>query len=153
MPILAKKKKIIFSDKAHFDIGGYVNKQNCRIWGTENPIHPKRVTVWSLRILVQRHNWAIFSSKMNKDRPLQTMTIVIGPCSTNFCSQKLKLNWQHTGFNHTAETTLDVLRPVYEDRITSRRARSCDLTPLDYYLWVAVKDKYYADKSDTIVMQ
>ena len=36
MPILAKKK-IIFSDEAHFDLGGYVNKQNCRIWGTENP--------------------------------------------------------------------------------------------------------------------
>ena len=51
MPILAKKK-IIFSDEAHFDLGGYVNKQNCRIWGTENPhayiekpTHPKRVTV------------------------------------------------------------------------------------------------------------
>ena len=31
-----KKKKIIFSGEAHFDLGGYVNKQNCRIWGTEN---------------------------------------------------------------------------------------------------------------------
>ena len=48
-----KKKKIIFSDEAHFDLGGYVNKQNCRIWGTENshayiekPTNPKRVTVW-----------------------------------------------------------------------------------------------------------
>ena len=29
-----KKKKIIFSHEAHFDLGGYVNKQNCRIWGT-----------------------------------------------------------------------------------------------------------------------
>ena len=36
MSILAKKK-IIFSDEAHFDLGGYVNRQNCRIWGTENP--------------------------------------------------------------------------------------------------------------------
>ena len=44
MPILAKKK-IIFSDEAHFDLGRYVNKQNCRIWGTEKPTHPKRVTV------------------------------------------------------------------------------------------------------------
>ena len=26
-----KKKKIIFSDEAHFDPGGYVNKQNFRI--------------------------------------------------------------------------------------------------------------------------
>ena len=46
------KKKIIFSDEAHFDLGGYVNKQNCRIWGTENlhayigkPTHPELVTV------------------------------------------------------------------------------------------------------------
>ena len=50
MPIVVKK--IIFSDEAHFNLGGYVNKQNCRIWGTENPLayiekptHPKRVTV------------------------------------------------------------------------------------------------------------
>ena len=47
------KKKIIFSDEAHFDLGGYVNKQNCRNWATENPhayfekpTHPKRVTIW-----------------------------------------------------------------------------------------------------------
>ena len=26
----------------------------------------------------------------------------------------------------------------------------CDLTPLDYYLWGAVKDKCYADKPETI---
>ena len=30
-------RKIIMSDKAHFHLGGYVNKQNCRIWGSENP--------------------------------------------------------------------------------------------------------------------
>ena len=31
-----KTKKIILSDEADFDLGGYVNKQNYRIWGTEN---------------------------------------------------------------------------------------------------------------------
>ena len=31
------QKKIIFSDKAHFDLCGSVNKQNYSIWGTENP--------------------------------------------------------------------------------------------------------------------
>ena len=47
------KQKIIFSDEAHFDLGRYVNNQNCRIWGTENPhayiskrTQPKRVSVW-----------------------------------------------------------------------------------------------------------
>ena len=45
--------KILFSDEAHFQMEGYVNKQNCRIWGSENPhysiikpLHPKRLTVW-----------------------------------------------------------------------------------------------------------
>ena len=56
---------------------------------------------------------------------------------------------------HTAEATLDVLLPVFKERIISRRAdvvwppRSCDLTPFDY-LWSAVKDKCYADKPETI---
>ena len=45
---------------------------------------------------------------------------------------------------------------VFEDRIISRRAgvvwppRSCDLMPLDYYLWSAVEDKCYAYKPMTI---
>ena len=46
-------QKIMFSDEAHFALGVCVNKQNCRIWGTENPLahiekptHPKRVTVF-----------------------------------------------------------------------------------------------------------
>ena len=57
---------------------------------------------------------------------------------------------------HAAEAILDVLRPVFVDRIISQRAdvvwprRSSDLTPLDYYLWDAVKDKCYADKPETI---
>ena len=58
---------------------------------------------------------------------------------------------QHNGtICHTADATFDVLRPVFEDCIFSHRAnvvwppRSCDLAPLDYYLWGAVKDKCYA---------
>ena len=41
---------------------------------------------------------------------------------------------------HIAEVILDVLRPVSEDRIISRRGdviwppRKCDLIPLNYYL-------------------
>ena len=51
------KKKIIFSDETHFDPGGYLNKQYCRIWGTgnphayiEKPTHPKRVTVLKIAL-------------------------------------------------------------------------------------------------------
>ena len=54
------------------------------------------------------------------------------------------------------EATLDVLCPLFEDRINSRRAdvdwppRSCDLTPLDYYLWGAVEDMCYAGKLEAL---
>ena len=65
-------------------------------------------------------------------------------------------NWfQQDGARcHTDEATLNVLWPVFEDRIISRRAdvvwppRNCVLTPLDYYMWGAVKDNCY--KPETI---
>ena len=58
------QKKIIFSDEAHFDLGGYVNKQNCRILGTENDaLKTSHCLVW---ILVQRHNSAIVLRKWAK---------------------------------------------------------------------------------------
>ena len=41
--------KIFFSDEVHFTLGKYVNKQNCRIWGSENrqvveerSLHPEK---------------------------------------------------------------------------------------------------------------
>ena len=37
MPIFPTKQKIIFSYEDHFDLGGYVNNQNSRIWGIGNP--------------------------------------------------------------------------------------------------------------------
>ncbi|GFV94964.1 hypothetical protein TNCV_1029621 [Trichonephila clavipes] len=46
-------KRIVFSDKAHFWLNGYVNNQNCRIWSeanpqvyVETPLHPEKLTVW-----------------------------------------------------------------------------------------------------------
>ena len=52
---------------------------------------------------------------------------------------------------HTAETLLEVVRPVFEDRIISRRADVvCPPRSCDYYLWSAVQDKCYADKPETI---
>ena len=56
----------------------------------------------------------------------------------------------------TPEATPDILCPIFEDRLISRRTdvvsppRSCDLTPLDYYLWDVVKDKCYANQPETI---
>ncbi|GFW42591.1 DUF4817 domain-containing protein [Trichonephila clavipes] len=57
---------------------------------------------------------------------------------------------------HTARATIDLLKGTFGDRLISRFGpvnwppRSCDLTPLDYFLWGYVKSLVYADKTQTL---
>ncbi|GFV90224.1 uncharacterized protein TNCV_4379391 [Trichonephila clavipes] len=65
------------------------------------------------------------------------------------------------GSNKTAQhvtqlvPTIDLLKDTFGDRLISRFGpvnwppRSCDLTPLDYFLWGYVKSLVYADKPQT----
>ncbi|GFV23057.1 uncharacterized protein TNCV_5101541 [Trichonephila clavipes] len=55
----------------------------------------------------------------------------------------------------TAHATIDLLKDTFGDRLISRFGpvnwppKSCDLTPLDYFLWGYVKSLVYADKPQT----
>ncbi|GFY33230.1 hypothetical protein TNCV_1240801 [Trichonephila clavipes] len=57
---------------------------------------------------------------------------------------------------HTARATIYLLKDTFGDRLISRFGpvnrppRSCDLTPLDYFLWGYVKSLVYADKPHTL---
>ncbi|GFV09587.1 uncharacterized protein TNCV_3159841 [Trichonephila clavipes] len=57
---------------------------------------------------------------------------------------------------HTARATIDLLKDTLGDRLISRFGpvnwppRSCDLTPLDYFLWGYVKSLVYADRPQTL---
>ncbi|GFY34159.1 uncharacterized protein TNCV_2504621 [Trichonephila clavipes] len=57
---------------------------------------------------------------------------------------------------HAARATIDLLKDTFGDRLISRFGpvswppRSCDLTPLDYFLWGYVKSFVYADKPQTL---
>ncbi|GFT21145.1 putative transposable element [Trichonephila clavipes] len=122
-------KRILFSDEAHFWLNGYVNKQNCRIWSEANPqeygetpLHPEKLTVWCAL-------WAGGILLQNDE-----------------------------GHNVTvnARATINLLKDTFGDRLISRFGpvnwppRSCDLTPLDYFLWGYVKSLVYADKPQTL---
>ena len=100
-----------------------------------------------MRILVQRHNWVTPLETL-----LQSIAIVIGLCWTNFCAQKLNRRILTTfGFNRAALcATQPKLLSIFFALILKIAPRSCDLTPLEYCLWVPVKDKCYADKTETI---
>ncbi|GFV95762.1 DUF4817 domain-containing protein [Trichonephila clavipes] len=57
---------------------------------------------------------------------------------------------------HTARAIIDLLKDTFGDRLISRFGpvnwppRSCDSTPLDYFLWSYVKSLVYADKPQTL---
>ncbi|GFV91261.1 transposable element Tc3 transposase [Trichonephila clavipes] len=82
---------------------------------------------------------------------------------TNFFIPKLnnhdvqELWFQQDGATcHTARAIIDLLKDTFGDRLISRFGpvnwppRSCDLTPLDYFLWGYVKSLVYADKPQTL---
>ncbi|GFW86443.1 DUF4817 domain-containing protein [Trichonephila clavipes] len=57
---------------------------------------------------------------------------------------------------HTARAIIDLLKDTFVEHLISRFGpvnwppRSCDLSPLDYFLWGYVKSLVYADKPHTL---
>ncbi|GFS83218.1 uncharacterized protein TNCV_599821 [Trichonephila clavipes] len=160
-------KRILFSDEAHFWLNGYVNKQNCRIWSEANPqvyvktpLHPEKLTAWcalSAGGIIgpyfkndEGHNVTV-----NGDRYRAMITNFFIPELNNHDVQELWFQ-QDGATCHTARATIDLLKDTFGDRLISRFGpvnwppRSCDLTPLDYFLWGYVKSLVYAYNPQTL---
>ncbi|GFV98774.1 DUF4817 domain-containing protein [Trichonephila clavipes] len=114
-------KRILFSDEAHFWLNGYVNKQNCRIW--------------RVKLIHKCHNVTV-----NGDRYRAMITNFFIPELNNHDVQELWFQ-QDGATCHTARATIDLLKDTFGGHLISRFGpvnwppRSCDLTPLDYFLW------------------
>ncbi|GFU86275.1 transposable element Tc3 transposase [Trichonephila clavipes] len=161
-------KRILFSDEAHFWLNVYVNNQNCRIWSeansqvyVETPLHPEKLTVWCALWAGgiigpyffkndEGHNVTV-----NGDRYRAIITNFFIPELNNHDVQELWFQ-QDGAICHTARATIDLSKDTFGDRLISRFGpvnsppRSCDLTPLDYFLWGYVKSLVYADKPQTL---
>ena len=157
MPIMAKKKKNHLFRWSSFWSWRICKQENCSIWFTENPhayiekpTHPKWVSVWcgfwsrgiiGPFFLENQQGEAVTINAVRYRAMLNEVlfTKIEEEDIGNICFQ------QDGATCHTAEAAFDVLRPVFEDCIISRIAdvvwpsRSCNLTPLNYYLWGAVK--------------
>ncbi|GFW43823.1 putative transposable element [Trichonephila clavipes] len=161
-------KRILFSDEAHFWLNGYVNKQNCRIWSetnpqvyVETPLHPEKLTVWCALWAGGIFGPYFFKNDeghnvtVNGDRYRAMITNFFIPELNNHDVQELWFQ-QDGAACHTARATIDLLKDTFGDRLISRfgpvnwPTRSCDLTPLDYFLWGYVKSLVYADKPQTL---
>ncbi|GFT74384.1 uncharacterized protein TNCV_539301 [Trichonephila clavipes] len=127
----------------------------------ETPLHPKKRTVWC-------DLWAggiigpyFFKNDeghnvtVNGDRYRAMITNFFIPELNNHNVQELWFQ-QDGATCHTACATIDLLKDTFGDRLilrfgpVNRPPRSCDLTPLDYFLWGYVKSLVYADKPQTL---
>ena len=161
-------RNILFSDEAHFWLNGFVNKQNCRIQSEDNPqeflqtpLHPEKCTVWC-----GLHAGGIIGPYFFKNEEGNQVTVNGDRYRTmirDFLFENMEdidpneIWFQQDGATcHTANETIELLKTKFGDKILSRNGpvnwppRSCDLTPLDYFLWGYTKSKVYAEKPATI---
>ncbi|GFX35811.1 putative DD41D transposase [Trichonephila clavipes] len=125
-------------DEAHFWLNGYVNKQNCRIWSeantqvyVETPLHPEKLTVWCAL-------WAggVICPYFFKNDEGHNVTV--------------------NGHRYRAMITNSFIPELNNRDIqelfgpVNWPQRSCDLTPLDYFLWGYVTSLVYAEKPQTL---
>lgn len=157
---------LIMSDEAHFQLNGFVNKQNCRIWGIENPrvvhqrqLHPLKCTVWCA-ITSQRIIGPFFFEDndgngvtVNGERYRDMVQNFLRPA----LSDNREMWFQQDGATaHTARATMQLLRQIFGERLISKNsafnwpARSPDLTAPDYFLWGYLKEKVYINKPRTL---
>ena len=123
-------------------------------------MHPQRVTVWCVfwygGIIGPFffENEQVTAATVNRERYRAMLNELLFPKIEEHDIDDIWFQ-QDEVTCHTANLTIDLLRTVFENRLISRNSdvnwppRSCDLTPLDYFLWGAVKDKCYANHPET----
>ncbi|GFT10507.1 transposable element Tcb1 transposase [Trichonephila clavipes] len=105
----------------------------------------------------RRYQWIFHDAKnrhrpcLNGDRYRAMITNFFIPELNNHDVQELWFQQDGTTC-HIARATIDLLKDTFGDRLISRFGpvnwppRSCDLTPLDYFMWGYVKALVYADR-------
>uniref|UniRef100_A0A8D9EM93 Transposase n=1 Tax=Cacopsylla melanoneura TaxID=428564 RepID=A0A8D9EM93_9HEMI len=141
------------SDEAHFHLSGYVNKQNCRFWGTENPricheepLHSLKVTVWCGVYAGKVIGPYFFEDdvgntvSVNGERYRAMVNEFLLPQLDELGLENMWFQ-QDGATTHTARATIDLLKQAFPGRLISRfgdihfSARSPDLTVPDFFLW------------------
>ncbi|GFV49773.1 putative DD41D transposase [Trichonephila clavipes] len=134
-------------------IGG--SEANPQVY-VETPLHPEKLT-GALYGLVESFfkNDEGQNVTVNGDRYRAMVTNFFIPELNNHDVQEVWFQQDGATCN-TDRATIDLLKDTFGDRLISRFGpvnwppRSCDLTPLDYFLWGYVKSLVYADKPQTL---
>ena len=150
--------KIFFSDEAWFNLSGFVNSQNSRIWATQNPnaiceapLHSEKIGVWCALSRKRIIGPIFFSTTITAERYQD----IIHQALSLFTEDEINFSFfqQDSATCHTANSTLRFLEDIFADRVITAGLwppRSPDLTPLDYFLWGHLKNQVYQNKPKTL---
>ncbi len=163
-------KQVWFSDEAQFYLDGYVNKQNWRFWGNQNPhivhqraLHPRRTTVWCALSSSGIIGPVFIHENINSE-------LYINVLNRNFIPalQGMGVNMSETWFMqdgarpHRTQSVLELLNEHFGEKIISLDSfrlvgegidwapYSPDLNPCDYFLWGYLKEKVYAHNPQSL---
>ena len=157
-------KNLIVSDEAHFQLSGFVNTHNARIWSDKQPYAthegPKtreKVTVWmglSYQGIFGPHFFEDDEGKAETVKTANYIAMLRGKFIPVLKRKRIigTCYFQQDGAPpHCSNASLSWLEEQFGERIISRKADfswppySPDLNPADFFLWGYLKDRVYSD--------
>ena len=131
-----------FTDEAWFNLSGYVNSQNSRIWSTDNPfalketaLHPEKIGVWVAISRARIVGPIFFETTVDSN---VYCSEIIFPFIAQLNENEINRCFfqQDSATAHTSNHTVKFLNELFGERIISKGLwppRSPDLSPPDYF--------------------
>ena len=142
-----KKKKNIFSDEVHFHIGGHINKQNFRFWGSENfyvilqkPMHALRVTAWFCAACELETNFSHISLRIRAEPALRPMEIFLYPL-TRWKAQIRSQNENIKNISSTASLNRFIAKTMRVNKICMEKFLKNLSFAVDFQLQVNITER------------
>ena len=152
------EKLMIFTDEAHFYLNGYVNKQNYRFSGSENPtvsiskpLHPQKVSAWAA-ISIQGIYLQFFESTATTETYKNILETKFFAYAKKRGLVKNSHFMQDGAAPHRTPEVFAALHKVYDTRVIGLGypkfergglewpPYSPDLNSCDFFLWGYIKD-------------
>lgn len=153
----------LWTDEAIFHLNGQVNRQDTRLWSTDNPHFYVEKEMKSKGLMVWAGIYAggiigpfFITGKLNGPKYLRMLKEQVLP----LIRRNMLLNggyWMQDGAPpHFAKEIRDFLDQTYPGRWIGRSGpilwppRSPDMTPCDFFLWAHIKRQVYARRPETL---